>query len=487
LLETLGRELPEFGVGPVTFSQTVHWQPNFGAAKSEEKAAATYKRTRHENHFAATGTPILFRWEGVTLAENQRSLLETIMPYISYFGRAESLCALSLTGEHPWDKIGWCKPCLDKKTNRPIRRISEKCRDLFCPDPVSFQAADLWCRRAERNQLDGSQAPPHLVDDLLAHQPLPDGARWVSYQMPEGWPERWIVRVAKPTRHRKPMNTAPRIARHLQFSLQCRVPVPLKFTVPLAEQFRDAAVSHFFKANGKEATSFALTGHNKPPDAQGEHQHAFYLPLGTDHSHPALLNELHIWCPYGFTQPEIEAVMRVQCLYWGGGNYPIRPILLAINQVVSEDCPISVGQVSSSIWRSRTPFVPPRYFYRGNLHGAKLKTADEPEQQLAKCLQQTGINIKGEILRIGINGKPQRSLPPGSDWDVVRAPVGEESLADAVVTDTHVPTHARMEKVRRIGLFFEVAFDGPVALPVPALGHSCHFGLGMFMPVKDLK
>jgi hypothetical protein len=31
-------------------------------------------------------------------------------------------------------------------------------------------------------------------------------------------------------------------------------------------------------------------------------------------------------------------------------------------------------------------------------------------------------------------------------------------------------------------MFFEIAFDEPVVLPVPALGHSCHFGLGLFVP-----
>jgi len=259
--------------------------------------------------------------------------------------------------------------------------------------------------------------------------------------------------------------------------------------VPLAEQFRAAAVRHFFKANGDGAASYALTGHHKPPDAEGEHQHAFYLPLGTNQSHPALLNELHVWCPYGFTQAETEALMRVQRLYWGSGKYPIRPVLLAINDAVPESCPIPTGQLRSRIWRSRTPFVPPRYFYRGNLHGAKLKIKDTPEQQLAQCLRQIGIDIQGEIRRLRSNGKTQQSLLPLSDWDIVRAPEGEEEfLADGVVTAIHVPLNSemRMEKTRRIGLFFEIVFDTPVALRLPALGNSCHFGLGMFIPTKDL-
>jgi hypothetical protein len=35
-------------------------------------------------------------------------------------------------------------------------------------------------------------------------------------------------------------------------------------------------------------------------------------------------------------------------------------------------------------------------------------------------------------------------------------------------------------------MFFEIEFGEPVALPVPAFGHSCHFGLGLFVPVRPL-
>jgi hypothetical protein len=34
-------------------------------------------------------------------------------------------------------------------------------------------------------------------------------------------------------------------------------------------------------------------------------------------------------------------------------------------------------------------------------------------------------------------------------------------------------------------MFFEIEFVEPVSLPVPAFGHSCHFGLGLFLPIMD--
>jgi CRISPR-associated protein Csb2 len=483
LLEALGCELPEIGVGPVTFSHTVHWQPNFGETDKDGQQAAVYKRTRHENHFAATESPIVFRWRKAAIDEEQRSLLNNTLEHVTYFGRAESMSTFEMIDDIEFSHSGWCLACL--KDGKPVRRIAENCRDVFCPNPLDFRAADLWSRRAGREQLDPNQAPPHLVEDLLEHQPLPDGARWVSYEMPEGWPGKWVVRVPKSTLpERSSPSPTPRVAHYLRFSLQCRVPIPLKFTVPLAEQFRKKGLTHFGSANNG-AISFALSGHNKPKDAEGDHQHAFYLPLGANDDRSGLLSELHVWCPYGFTQAEIEALMRVERLDWGGGKYPIRPVLLAINNTVPEGCPISTGQLSGRTWRSRTPFVPPRYFYRGNLHGAKLKTKDTPEHQLVQCLRQAGIETAVEIHRMTLSGEAQESIPPLSDWEIVRTPEGdEESLEGSVSTDVHVPISSpKSEKSRRIGLFFELTFDSPASFRMPALGHSSHFGLGLFVPV----
>jgi hypothetical protein len=83
------------------------------------------------------------------------------------------------------------------------------------------------------------------------------------------------------------------------------------------------------------------------------------------------LRYLHIWCPYGFTQPEIETLMRVQRLDWGSGRYPVRPVLIALSKDAPADAPFSTGQKAARIWRSATPFVPPRYFFRRA--GGKLR------------------------------------------------------------------------------------------------------------------
>lgn len=262
LVEMLGRELPRIGIGKVSFGHTVHWQPNFGAAGKEDKAEASYKNTRHENHFAAVVAPVFFQWQSLALTPEQRHLLEKLLAEVTYFGRAESLCYAELAETEP-SSVGtsWCLPT-------DGRKISATCRDVFCPNPADFRFTDLWSRRKDEFSADCPDAPPHLVDQLLSTDMKADGAVWRSYQMPEGWPHKWIVRTPRRQRAKpetpKNLSLGPKVAHYLCFSLQCRVPLLPKFIVPLSEKFREAVGS--ILDNGK--SSFALFGH--PDDRPDE-------------------------------------------------------------------------------------------------------------------------------------------------------------------------------------------------------------------------
>jgi len=423
----------------------------------------------------------------VELAPEHRRLLQTLLAELTYFGRGESVCHAKVCEAEPPADIGWCLP-----TNG--RKISATCRDVFCPIPGegNFRFTDLWSRRADKLPPDCPDAPPHLVDTLLSSDMKADGAAWRSYQMPEGWPQKWVVRIPHSAHAAsKPApSTGPKVAHYLCFSLQCRVPLLPKFIVPLSEQFRDAANHHLCKVYGDGTPSFALFGHAKdrPADAVGDHQHAFYLPVAKKGDPSGFLTEMHIWCPYGFTQAEVEILMRVNRLNWGSGRYPVRPVLTGLAKEPPTDAPFSTGRTATKLWRSASPFVPPRYFFRRDRGRVTLKEKDRPERQLADCLRAAGISVSGEVRRYPlVNGGMQNDKPR---WDIVRAELGEETPAGAPLYSVAVhhnggSTMRGME--RRVGLLFEIQFEQPVALKVPALGHSCHFGLGLFVPVGDEK
>jgi CRISPR-associated protein Csb2 len=487
LVEVLGRELPEIGMGKVAFGQTIHWQPNYRAALEGKPEVvrqrvenAEYKNTRHENHFAAVHGAVFFRWRNVNLTPDLRRTLDSLLAELSYLGRAESLCHAEVCETEPPADTGWCLPMNGRK-------ISAACRDVFCPNPADFRFADLWSRRAENLAADTPNAPPHLVDTLLSSDLKADGAAWFSYQMPDGWPQRWVVRTARTARPaRKSAPTlGPKMAHYLCFSLQCRVPLLPKFIVPLSEKFRSAAHSHFCKQYGDGETSFALFGHERPYDAVGDHQHAFYLPMSAPGDPSGFLSDLHIWCPYGFTQAEVEILLRVNRLDWGSGRYPVRPVLTALAKEPPIDAPFSTGKTASKLWTSASPFVPPRYFYRRSSGKTTLKEKDRPERQLAECLKAGSVTTAGEIRRITAS---ERSSRDGrTHWDIVRTPALEEpALGDLASISVHRNgSDGSCGKERRVGLFLEIEFVEPVALPVPAFGHSSHFGLGLFVPAES--
>src|SRR5258705_11812021 len=441
LVEALGRGLPEIGTGKVSFGQTVQWQPNFGetnTGKKHEREArlehGVYKNTRHENHFAAVSGAVFFRWKNVDPAPELRRTLETLLAELAYFGRAESLCHAEICeAELTSAEIGWCRPVGGRK-------ISASCRDVFCPNPDDFRFTDLWSLRSANLSSDSTDAPPRLVDTLLSTDMKADGANWFSYRMPDGWPEKWVVRTprtARPSTNPGP-SAGPKVAHFLCFSLQCRVPLLPKFIVSLSEKFRDAANHHLCKVHGDGTASFALLGHAKdrPLDVVGDHQPAFHLPKSGRGDSSDALSELHIWCPYGFTKAEIEILLRVNRLDWGNGKYPVRPVLIAMAKEPPTDVSFSTGKTVARLWRSASPFVPPRYFYRSGNGKRTLKAKDQPEYQLIECLRAAGVTTAGEIRRLS-----QTSHDPHDGqarWEIVRTPEGE----DPVVNDTTiVPVH----------------------------------------------
>jgi hypothetical protein len=111
-----------------------------------------------------------------------------------------------------------------------------------------------------------------------------------------------------------------------------------------------------------------------------------------------------------------------------------------------------------------------------------LKEKDRPERQLADCLQASGINVPGEIRRFPlVNGEMRNDKP---NWEIVRAELGEEDASGAslVSVSVHRNGSAKQQGMeQRVGMFFEIEFERPVSLPFPAFGHSCHFGIGLFV------
>lgn len=445
LLEALGRELPEMYLPKVSFSKTIHYHPNPGVPSG---------KVRYENHFVALGGDIFIGWELPASNDEQQNrfkeLLKGIAADLPYFGRAESICELTVAEDEPPRELGCAR--VVRHDAKPGRRIATDCRDVFCPNPNDFRASDLWQRRNSGTLV--NSVPKHLVQDLIdTPQPLPDGGEWYSYQMPTGWPERCVVRHAAPPKRQPHLDRI--IAHYLEFSLHCRVPVPVEFTVSLASLFREAAYKRFCNGRTDRPASFALMGHDKPTSVTGDHQHAFYLPQPDTSGQ--LIERLHVWCIYGFTQVELDAMLAVEALRWAAGRFPVRPVLERMTR--------QLPSVEAREWMSLTPFVPPRWWYRKKIAERGFKTNDSPELQLRRALRDVGVIAECVVEPIRRNQRCQ------AEWAVCKVHL-------------HEGNKKAKEPDRRVGFAFRIACDAPQRLSFPALGHSAHFGLGQFRPVS---
>lgn len=184
----------------------------------------------------------------------------------------------------------------------------------------------------------------------------------------------------------------------------------------------------------------------------------------------------------GFTKSEADVLQMVDRLEWAKGRYPAKPVLTMMAKDAPADLPFSLGNgPAAREWRSVTPFVPPRHFYRGSLKRMRLRPQDTPENQLAECLRLAGFNEPVMVHRLAMAQQPEplTALPPQPAWDIVRTPTEELEQLDKVYV------HDNGDGVeRRTGLYMQLSFNDPVVLPFPAFGHSAHFGLGLFTPVK---
>lgn len=215
---------------------------------------------------------------------------------------------------------------------------------------------------------------------------------------------------------------------------------PVRSTVAVAEAFRATALSAFHAITGSK-DSFLLTGHQ--PDGQPDkgHHHAFYLPQpATD---GALLGIVVVSPHLRFSREEIEALRIIKALWWNG---PSTRISLELSDA-DDHC---FRQLASR-WISATPYVPLRRFW--GTHGKRHLT---PEKQLRQELEQVP-NCRPREVRL-------------ARWGDIRVRVA-----------TRIANN-KVSLPRRLAFTAEFQTEKPVCGPI-ALGHSCHFGLGLFVPV----
>jgi len=231
-------------------------------------------------------------------------------------------------------------------------------------------------------------------------------------------------------------------------------------TLPQAELLHRALVS----ATEKQGVhSRALTGcDEKGKPLRGPHDHAHVLPLDLDGD--GHLDHILLWAPMGLNGRDQAAVRAIRQTFTKGGIGPLRLALAGAGDLSDlSRLPgafgdglraILVSHVAATVWRSLTPFVPPRYLKKRGRNTLKGQVADE--------------------LAV-------RSFPPPDEVRVIDPHEDECARRHRhfVRSRRHGPP-APVDCGFTLELRFPTSVQGPMSL-----GYGNHFGLGLFAVATD--
>jgi CRISPR-associated protein Csb2 len=431
LLEALGRaEPPELWLPKTSFHEIRYYQP---------VRVGTADRVLHHDHYAVPEGGRFWFCCNVTLTDRQRKLLEALLMALRYLGRAESRVRLHLANlDTPPPGVGLATPrwCVGRATDIQYRRV-------LCPKREDFRASDLWSVRRHSTTNLGDNYPPHLVDTLLHKKmPLPDGACWVEYAVPE----RLLVHEIPPRRQIRTEEQCVKVA-EIRFRLNRRIPIPLQSLIPVARAFRDEAVDRYRRLTG--SISPTLSGRDLAGNVARGHLHAYYLPvLSTTRKN---VETLRVYIPTGWlTRSELDALLGVTHITVGGSSYPIT--------VVAEETVSNPPEPKPAMrWVSVTPFLPPFRYWRRRGRAAV-------EEQAAVCAQ------------MACHCRPVVQRPVGANFACISS-----LLAHQYYGSGSGAGRRPWMFTRRFGFWLELHFEEPVVLP-PSLGGDAHFGAGRFDP-----
>lgn len=267
---------------------------------------------------------------------------------------------------------------------------------------------------------------------------------------------------AKDREAENPRRVSP--VRWMQFALGSRIPIYKRSVVLVTERFRGIALKQFLAImSGGKAKNWSdlppeshervglLTGKDVHGNTVPGHQH----PLFFLHFDGEQATRLCVWRGTKFEHEEQQAFLKAAAAPlpltfketgWAANLIPLDRLVPA---------PPVLGEAGARTWESATPYVPPRHVFdrRG-----KEKPGDSVLEQ-----------VRSELAVRGFAAAEVNLVSTKSEWIKVHRPTKGEG--DASNDDKR-------------GYRLRIVFEEPQAGPL-FLGHSCHFGLGLFVPVNQ--
>ena len=474
LIDDLAEDAPVFYLPPgAIHAHSRHFMP------SPQKTTLVFDAFAH----LPQGEELIAAWPNLVLSRNLYELVSDLAEGIGYLGRTESWVECKTLSA--WDS--------SRANCRPVDHNTVVTGDLvrvFVPRSASdytaerirlFEKADAAANaRAaasgkrppttnalvrEREKAFGSTLPERLCDALSL-----DTADYQKYKWNRPPASCEVVYM------RTPLSPVPRTvplrspsADHSRFTvaryLLAGRPRPrIEDAVKIGELMRLAALSKFGWDNGKPGAPSVISGRGPDgaPLRAGRHTHAFWLPEDIDGD--GWIDHITVYAEKGFDASVREKLDRLTRIWIGGDDSR------------GEEGDRESGRQE---WRlALEGFGRPEDFAGASrLFGSSKEWVSITPFLAAGHLKKAG--YEGEIHRLW----KRRKIASGSHTEPVRVEILRHieihGTLRRAVHFHRFRSRGREKQPDTQGVLLRLSFNEPVKGPV-ALGHACHFGLGMF-------
>lgn len=432
------------------------------------------KRTLVFDAFArvADDDPVVIVWPKLVLDSSQIEVLDALLENLGFLGRAESWVDARRSSA-PFDVN--CVPATESVDTESGEVTGEIVR-LMAPAPrESYRAFRSAKLDASGITIDSKPAPKLKADQKKLLATLPeDWVSAISVETSELQAAGWNAPpCAETVSYRRPLRalgtTALRVIRRPSIAkastpittARLRLygkPLPrIEDAVQCGESLRAAAMGQAKRLLGPDSVPASLSGHGV--DSHGPHSHAFWLP---DCNARGEVEHVIVHAQGGLSAEAVRVLTSLEFVS-RRDSQPIRLILEGFG-TASLFRSVTDLTAEAAVWRSVTPY----------LHPWHLK---KPEMRTA---ESRAVALLGQLRR---------------EWHGRGAGLPEISEINELPSVDHGGRHLRPLHFRRfrrkgglaqpdtLGRFLELRFAEPVRGPI-ALGFACHFGLGLFTPVR---
>jgi len=475
-LEKLGRALPHYDLPPSVRGHSRHYMP----VRGDNPKKKVVDTTKVIDAFAYIGAERLRVGYPGDFSEEERALAHSLCARLPYLGRAESwVLARVLDGSDV--------PTFNCVPLEPGAAVGASERvDLLAPQaPEAFAAwrarslERAWQERlalkAEEAGRKGKKPPSSLSEadqaKVAASFPsswidaigwdtaklqrlgwdMPPGTRWAAYAVPKAA----VAVRTRPVRERREHIDTALLALAADARRSDLLP-PLRDAIRRTDAIH-ATLVKLADSRGTTGSSRVLSGKQDGIPLRG-HRHAYLLPLSVA-CRADRFDHVLVYAPMGLDEAAREALGKIRRIYAKG--MPEVFVTLA-GLGAREDFGKEVREVQAAlVWRSRTPFIPPRFIKRAGRNSLRGQLEQELDERGVFGLVDASIELDdGRFVPLEAFDQGMRPNPRFRHFRLDRG--------------DHAPPI-------RTAFSLELRFDKPVRGPI-ALGYGCHFGLGFFAP-----